>query len=106
MPIFFGAILSWFGVSIGQAAKDITLRIVLTAAFVVASLVSIGILIAATIMVLDGISTTVPSIAADVWSWFMPPNAGECITSLVVVRFARAVHDYRIMILKMKASAR
>lgn len=105
MPIFFGSLIAWLAVGLGRDAKKLAFRLGSWAVYIIAAGVSVGLLIAGTIAILNGINTAVPAQVNQVWGWVMPSNAGEIILAIVSARFIRAIHDFRMKILAMKFQA-
>lgn len=102
LPTIFTGLTAWLGGSFAQRVTNLAFKLAVWVAVNGAMLVSVAMLVAGTIAILDGISTTVPQIVNDVWGWFMPTNTADCLLAIIAARFLRAYHDFRIKMLELK----
>jgi len=94
MPLafIFGSITSLFGKDLKNAGFNIA-KYVAWAAYIG---IILGVFFASIFTLLDSVAVAVPSLAVQVWGWFMPPNAAGCLTVIISARVLRSILDYKV----------
>lgn len=100
MPL--AAFFTWLAAFFGKDAKNLSFNLAKYVAFTAYVVFAFGIFLATIFTLLDTVAVSFPSIANDVWSWFMPPNATGCLTAIISARVLRAILDYKLAMASKK----
>jgi hypothetical protein len=92
----FAIIFTYMAGAFGKDAKNLGFNLVKYGAWSAYVLIALGVFFAAIFTLLDSVAVSAPSLAVDVWGWFMPANAAGCLTVIVSARVLRAILQFKI----------
>lgn len=105
LPIVYTGLVSLISAGFNWIVKNIGFKALLWLAVNGGYLLSWVAVTAVFVGLLNGLVITIPTIVSDVWGWFMPPNAGACISAIIAARVAMTIHEFRLKMLDMKLRA-
>lgn len=92
----FLALFTWLASFFGRDAKNLGFNIAKLSAWSFYVIAIISVFLASIFTLLDSVAVAVPTLATDVWGWFMPSNAAGCLIVIISARILRAILDYKI----------